>query len=111
MESYMPYFVGGIILLVVSSMVLRVIRHGGLKAAMFGARVDRTIGEVRGEKQGGVVGVAVRVHVLRRDLGAEKLVGVELVAKSFLSYQMMPVTLSESQAIQLAELLKEATKV
>lgn len=86
----------------------RMIRHGGVKAAMFGARIDRTVGEVSGEKQG-PVGVALKVHILRRE-AAEKLVGVELVAKSFASYQMMPITLSASQAQQLASLLNEAVR-
>lgn len=93
---------------VIGFFAYRMIRHGGFKAAMFGARIDRTIGEVSGEKQG-PVGIALKVHVLRRD-AAEKLVGVEFVAKSFASYQMMPITLSASQAQQLASLLNEAVR-
>jgi hypothetical protein len=49
---------------------------GFFKAAMFGARIDRTVGEVSGEKQG-PVSVALKVHILRRE-AAEKLVGVEV---------------------------------
>jgi hypothetical protein len=86
----------------------RMVRHGGFKAAMFGARIDRTVGEVGGENQG-PVGVTLKVHVLRRE-PTEKLVGVEFVAKSFASYQMMPITLSTSQAQQLASLLNEAVR-
>ena len=88
--------------------IYRIIRHGGLKAAMFGARIDRTVGEVSGERQG-PTGVALQVHILRRN-AAEKLVGVEFVAKSFASYQMMPVTLSVAQAQQLASLLTDAVR-
>ncbi len=88
--------------------VYRMIQHGGFKAAMFGARIDRTIGEVSGEKQG-PMGIALKVHVLRRD-PSEKLIGIELVAKSFASYQMIPVTLSVSQAEQLASLLQNAVR-
>ena len=91
---------------VVGFFAYRMIRHGGAKAAMFGARIDRTVGEVGGERQG-PVGVALKVHVLRRE-AAERLVGVEVVAKSFASYQMMPITLTASQAQQLASLLNEA---
>ena len=93
---------------VIGFFAYRMIRHGGFRAAMFGARIDRTVGEVSGEKQG-PVGVALKVHILRRD-AAEKLVGVEFVAKSFASYQMMPITLSASQAQQLAALLNEAVR-
>jgi hypothetical protein len=93
---------------VIGFFVYRMLRHGGFKAAMFGARIDRTVGEVSGEKQG-PVGVALKVHILRRE-AAEKLIGVEFVAKSFASYQMMPITLSASQAQQLASLLNEAVR-
>lgn len=86
----------------------KMLRHGGIKAAMFGARIDRTVGEVIGERQGSV-GVALRVHVLRRE-PAEKLIGVELTAKSFASYQMMPITLSVTQAQQFASLLQDAVR-
>jgi hypothetical protein len=93
---------------IVGFFVYRMIRHGGVKAAMFGARIDRTVGEVSGEKQG-PVGVALKVHILQRE-AAERLIGVEFVAKSFASYQMMPITLSTSQAQQLASLLNEAVR-
>ena len=93
---------------VVGFFLFRMFRHGGFRAAMFGARIDRTVGEVGGEKQG-PVGVTLKVHVLRRE-PAEKLVGVEFVAKSFAGYQMMPITLSTSQAQQLASLLNEAVR-
>jgi hypothetical protein len=65
---------------VIGFFVYRIFRHGGFKAAMFGARIERTVGEVSGEKQGPVA-VALKVHILRRE-AAEKLVGVELVAKA-----------------------------
>jgi hypothetical protein len=87
----------------------RVLRHGGFKAAMFGASIEQTVGEVAGERQGSV-GVGLKVHALRRD-GTEKLVGLEVVAKSAASYQMLPITLSLDQAQQLASLLQAATRI
>jgi hypothetical protein len=87
----------------------RIIRHGGFKAAMFGARIEHTVGEVAGERQGSM-GVALRVHALRRD-DSEMLVGIELVARSFASYRMMPVTLTVNQAQQLASLLQNAARI
>jgi len=89
-------------------LVIKIFRHGGFKAAMFGARIERTIGEVSGERQG-LVGVKVRVHLLDRD-SKGKLVGIELTAKSVASFQMMPITLSSEDATQLAEFLKEAAR-
>jgi hypothetical protein len=98
-----------IFVVVVGYFVYRIFRLGGLKAAMFGARIERTVGEVPGEKQGlGLMSVVLRVHALRRD-NSEMLIGIELVAKSFASYQMMPITLSVHQAQQLASLLQNAT--
>ena len=93
---------------IVGFFAYRMFRFGGVKAAMFGARIHRTIGEVGGEKQG-PVGVTLKVHILRRET-AEKLIGVELTAKSFASYEMMPITLSVSQAKQLVSLLESALK-
>jgi hypothetical protein len=84
----------------------RVYRHGGFKGAMFGARIDHTVGEVGGEKQGPLK-VVLRVHALRRD-DSESLIGIELVAKSLAIYQMMPITLSLPQARQLVSLLQNA---
>ena len=93
---------------VVGFFAYRVVRYGGFKAAMFGAQVERTVGEVSGEKQGSL-GITLKVHILRRDPG-EKLVGMELVAKSFASYQMMPVTLSVAEVQQLVSLLQQAVR-
>lgn len=87
----------------------RVLRHGGIKAAMFGASIEHTVGEIAGERQGSV-GMGLKVHALRRE-GAERLVGIEIVAKSAMSYQMMPITLSVDQARQLASLLQTATRL
>lgn len=108
MDTFTIVFIA-VAMLVVCFFFYRMIRHGGFKAAMFGARIDRTVGEVAGEKQGGLVSVTVRVHILRRE-PAEKLVGIEFLAKSVASYQMMPVTLSESQAKSLAVLIDEAVR-
>jgi hypothetical protein len=80
----------------------RFLKFGGLKAAMFGARIERTVGEAEGSG-GGVMKTLVRVHVL--DGGA---VGLEFVAKSFASYQMIPLTLSESEARDLIRYLQSA---
>lgn len=82
----------------------RMTRFGGFRGAMFGARIERTVGEVRGRSMG-VMNVTLKVHALRRD-EAEKRVGLEVVAKSFASYSMMPVSLSPSQAQELIALLQ-----
>src|SRR5262245_55983824 len=103
-----PVFFFAVFAVVVGYFAYRMVRHGGLKGAMFGARIERTVGEVPGERQAGMR-VALKVHALSRD-NSENLVGIELVAKSFASYQMTPVTLSVHEAQQLASLLQNATR-
>jgi hypothetical protein len=75
---------------------------------MFGASIEHTVGEVIGENQGSL-SVALRVHSLRGD-GLQKLIGIELVATSSLSYKMVPITLSVTQAQRLASMLEDATR-
>ncbi|HEY7744115.1 MAG TPA: hypothetical protein VIA19_13825 [Burkholderiales bacterium] len=93
---------------VIGYFAYRILRYGGFKAAMFGASIEHTVGEVIGESQGSL-SVALRVHCLRLD-GLQKFIGIELVAKSSLSYKMVPITLSVSQAQKLASMLENATR-
>jgi hypothetical protein len=90
----------------VGSLLVKIMRHGGLKGAMFGAPIDRTVGEVTGNGERNV-SIVARVHTLGGD-APERAVCLEVVATSFASYQMMPVTLSASEAQRLALLLQSA---
>ena len=91
--------------LIVGWFVFKFLKFGGTKAAMFGASIDRTIGEAR-VSNSRIVKAVVKVHVLG---GApDKAVGLEFVAKSFASYQMLPITLSESEARNLIHFLENA---
>ena len=105
-ESFFPIFFFAVFALIVGSFLYKMHKHGGFKAAMFGAPIERTVGEVAG---GGVklMNVGIKVHKLSG--GRDKTVGVELVAKSVASYQMMPVTLSAAEARRLITLLENAT--
>ncbi len=84
------------------------LRYGSFKAAMFGASIEHTVGEVIGENQGSLSAV-LRVHSLRSD-DLRKFIGIELVAKSLLSYKMVPITLSVSQAQKLSSMIENATR-
>lgn len=88
------------------SFIYKMIKHGGWRAAMFGAPIERTVGEVEG---GGIKLMKVGLKVHKLGGGREKAVGVELVAKSLGSYQMMPLTLSSMEAKKLIALLEVAT--
>jgi hypothetical protein len=86
----------------------RMIRHGGFKGAMFGARIDHLVGEVAADSQA-PARISLKVHLLRRD-DSERLIGIELVTRSLASYHMTPVTLTVGQAEQLASLLQNAVR-
>src|SRR5438045_4638379 len=90
---------------IVVTFAYRIVRYRGFKAAMFGASIDRTVGEVEGT--GTTLGrVRLRVHALSG--GRDRAVGVELVATTIASYQMLPITLSVTDTEELIALLKEA---
>ena len=86
----------------------RVIKHGGFKAAMFGAPIRKTLGEVTSQSTSFVT-LLVRVHALD-SISPDKAVGVELVAKSLGSYSMTPISLSKASAKKLAALLQSAAQ-
>lgn len=103
--------IGGLLLaslavLVIGSLVYRVVKHGGVKGGLFGARIDRTVGKVGG---GGPkpASVTVSVHALG---DAERRVGLEISAKTITSYQMLPASLTAQEAEKLAEYLQAAVR-
>jgi len=83
--------------------LVRILRYGGLKAALFGAPIEHTIGEVEGH---GLkhMRIILRVHKLSTS-DRDKAVALEIAVKGFLSYNITPVTLSVPQAQNLANLL------
>ena len=104
MDTFSILFVA-VLALTAGSFVFKFLKFGGTKAAMFGASIERTVGEARASN-GKIVKAVVKVHVL--DGGPDKAVGLEFVAKSFASYQMLPVALSESEARNLIHFLENA---
>ncbi|MCI0363217.1 MAG: hypothetical protein L0219_05000 [Phycisphaerales bacterium] len=91
--------------LFVGSLIYGALRHGGFKGAMFGAKIERTVGQVacNGVKFGSM---SLKVHKLSGS--PERVIGIEMVAKTFASYDMMPMTLLASEAKKLATLLEAA---
>ena len=95
-----------IFFLVAGFFVYRIIKNKGIKSAMFSAHINTTVGEVPGIDQG-MMTTIVKVHTLGNS-GNTEAVGLEFVAKSILSYQMMPISLSISEAKNLIEALNTA---
>jgi hypothetical protein len=84
-----------------------VFRRGGVKAALFNARVAETLGEL-GATGPKLASQTLRVHSLDRDGVA--LVGIEVVSKTFASYEMLPIVLSPEAAKELSVLLERAVR-
>lgn len=96
----------GFFVFVLGAMLFNIIRHRGLKGWLFGAQIVRTLGEVSGAGAKPMT-TLLRVHTLAGG-GADKTVGIEFVAKSFASYQMMPFSLSVAETKKLISLLESA---
>jgi hypothetical protein len=104
---FLPFLFVAFVLFVLGSFVFKIVKMGGLRGAMFGAPIVRTVGSVAGSNRSRLMNVAFNVHVLG-GTDPEKAIGLELVAKSAASYQMMPLTLSVLEARKLIGLLEVA---
>ena len=106
-QNIFPFIVIGFIALTFGSFVFKIIKNGGFKGAMFGAPILKTLGQVSGGSSSKIIGIYVNVHVLGGN-NPDRTIGLEIVAKSIASYQMMPVTLSKTEARKLITLLEVA---
>lgn len=106
MEFNFQYIFFAVVALVAGSFLFKIIKHGGFKAAMFGAGIQNTVGEVTGNGPK-LMNLSLKVHEL--DEAPEKAIGLELVAKSVGGYQMTPITLSVTEAKKLSELINSVT--
>lgn len=89
----------------IGTFLYRIVKYGGFKAAAFGAQIESTFGEVQGASRFG--NMKLRVHALSGG-GDDRAVGLELVATTIASYQMLPITLSAEGTQELIGLLREA---
>lgn len=81
-----------------------------IKSLVFGSEIIRTIGQVN-EEQGSLYKRSLQVHLLKnKDLSTAPLIGIELTAKTILSYQMLPIVLNIGEVHRLIDLLEEALK-
>ena len=106
--DYLALFFFAVAGLVPAHFVYRIVQHGGVRGAMFGARVDRTVGVLelgrRGMKQ-----LQLKVHQLEAPDAGSPSIGIELMSTSFGAAGMMPIALTTEEAQALAGLLMEAS--
>lgn len=107
MDKIFDIIFPGIFILVAGFFVYRIIKNKGIKSAMFSEHINITVGEVSGIGQS-MVDTMVKVHTLGNS-GRTEAIGLEFVAKSVLSYQMVPISLSLTEAKNLINLLELAT--
>ena len=100
--SLNPEYIFFAVFAAVAGYILYQIFTKGFKGALFGGRIEKTYGEIELEKQTMMSG-KLKVHRVSSKDGNR--VGIELVHKSMLSYQMVPATLSKQEAQRLIHLL------
>ncbi len=97
----MEFLVFAPFVLILGSFAFKILKHGGLRGALFGVAVGPAVGEVALSNSR----MPKRHMTVRRLHGDDLRVGLELVAKGPLSYGMVPIPLSRNEARKLAELL------
>ena len=103
METAIPLIIiGAIILFFISRMV----KYGGFKNALFGAKAIKTIGTVEASCVFASV-TNLKIHRLQSNK-KEKDIGVEIIKKNGTNINIAPITLSNSQAKKLIMLLQVA---
>lgn len=87
--------------------VAQAIKNRGLKGAMFGARITRTVGELDLGKFG-PMSTTLKLHRLELRAPGAPTIGLEVVNRSVAAWHMTPVRLTSEQAAALRELLSQA---
>ncbi len=95
----------GLFLLIFGSYVIFQVVTKGFKGALFGGRISKSYGEVKLAKKG-MMSTGLGVHGITTDDGSR--IGIEIVHKSPFGFQMTPVTLTKTEAQELAQLLLTA---
>jgi hypothetical protein len=92
---------------VVAYFLYSMFRHGGFKGAMFGARISSSIGEVSTTTRG-VGSQKLKVHLLDVDDPTKPRVGIELTSSTPLSWNTVPIRLSDDGVRELISLLEQS---
>jgi hypothetical protein len=108
MEWFQIIFLG-IACAVVGPLLFRMFKYKSFSAAMLGAPIRSTVGEIELNRSSFSSSV-LKVHALGSATGADRSVGLQLVSKAALGASAMPIKLSVQQAQELSVLLLSATK-
>ena len=103
LDIALPIFFGAAMIFA----LFKLVQKKGFMGMLFNAEILETIGEVGSEKDN-TFKTAVKVHVLKGE-NSNNNVGIEFKAKSALSFQLMPFTVTSDDAKRLALSLIEAS--
>ncbi len=102
--DYLPFKFWGLFILAIGRILFKIIQKGGFRAALFGAQIEQTIGEIEAAHSK-MQSIRVKVHRLK-DESPERAVGLELITKSFANYHMFPLAISVEETRKLIGLLE-----
>ena len=106
MADIVNYVLLAIVVSALAVLVFRIFRYKGWSAALMGAEIAETAGHAMAASS---LGFAVEARVHRLSSPAPyRSVGLELVERVAGSYRVLPVTMSVTEARNLAELLLQA---
>ena len=109
MDSLFGIFFVAMVALVAGPLLYRWFRYKSFSAAMLGAPIERTLGEIT-LKSSSLSSSVLRVHALGPGNGQQRSVGLQLISKAPLAASTMPINLSLAQAQELAQLLESAAR-
>lgn len=82
------------------------IKKRGLKGAIFGATITRTVGELELAKNGPMRTI-LKFHCLESAAAGAPTVGIEVITRSVASYHMFPIRLTAEQVGVVKDLLSQ----
>ena len=106
-QDFMIYAISALAPITVGIFAYQVWKKGGLKAALLGGRIGRTVGTLDLGRSRPVT-TTLKVHSLESAGPGKPTVGIELVFRSAFSYHMTPISLTSEQAYTLGEFLSQA---
>lgn len=103
----LAWAVGAIVVGALGYFASRVMEYGGIRGALFGARVAGTVGHLDAIP-GKLVRPTLRLYRLELEQLTEHLIGIEVVTKGLLGYHVVPVRLTKAQTQTFISLLQQA---
>ena len=105
MNDWFWYVWVAIVVLPLAYIVVQVIRHRGIRGAMFRGRIEKTFGELDCEISFGIRN-RIRVHRISSTGGAT--IGLEVARSGLFGYDMTPFKMTRDETKELIALLGKA---